>query len=118
MVPDILFIWVPQKYIVIFKRSVCGTVLKRDIVEFVSRCPNCQQVKAKYERSGGLTQVVNVPTLKWEDVNMDFVVGLPQTRRQNDSIWVIVDRLKKSTLSPSSLPIRRRIIQEYTLMRM
>ena len=28
---------------------------------------------------------------------MDFVVGLPQTRRENDSIWVIVARLTKST---------------------
>ena len=27
---------------------------------------------------------------------MDFVVGLPCTKRQHDSIWIIVDRLTKS----------------------
>ena len=28
---------------------------------------------------------------------MDFVTGLPWTPRQHDAIWVIVDRLTKST---------------------
>ena len=27
---------------------------------------------------------------------MDFVVGLPKSKRQFDSIWVIVDRMTKS----------------------
>ena len=38
-----------------------------------------------------------IPTLNWEDVNMEFVIFLPLTRRQNDSIGVIVDTLAKSS---------------------
>ena len=30
-------------------------------------------------------------------ITMDFITGIPRTRRQHDSIWVIVDRLTKST---------------------
>ena len=65
-------------------------------MKLLAKCHNCQQVKAKHQTSGGLTQVIDVSTWKWEDINMDFVVGLPRTQRQNISIWVIVDRLTKS----------------------
>ena len=40
---------------------------------------------------------IQVPNWKREDFNTIFVVGLPQNRRQYDSIWVVVDRLNKST---------------------
>ncbi|WMV29021.1 hypothetical protein MTR67_022406, partial [Solanum verrucosum] len=66
------------------------------IVGFVAKCPNCQQVKAEHQKLGGLSQDIDTPTWKWEDVNMDLVVGLPLTRRQHDSIWVIVDMMTKS----------------------
>ena len=71
--------------------------LKKDIAEFVDKCPNCQKVKAEHQKPGGLLEEIQLPTWKWEDINMDFVVGLPRTQKQYESIWVIVDRLTKST---------------------
>ena len=70
--------------------------LKKDIAELVGKCPNCQQVKAEHQKSGGLFQEIQVLTSKLEDINMYFVVGLSRTKKHYDSIWVIVDRLTKS----------------------
>ena len=70
--------------------------MKKDITEFVAKCPNCQQVKAEHQKLGVLLQEIQIPTWKWEDINMDFVVGLPRTLKSYDSIWVVVDRLTKS----------------------
>ena len=54
-------------------------------------------MKAEHQKSCGSLQEIQVPTWKWEDINMDFVVGLPRTQKQYDSIWVIVDNLTKLT---------------------
>ncbi|WVZ89435.1 hypothetical protein U9M48_035844 [Paspalum notatum var. saurae] len=36
-----------------------------------------------------------VPEWKWEEITMDFIVGLPRTQKGYNSIWVVVDRLTK-----------------------
>ncbi|XP_069148581.1 uncharacterized protein [Solanum lycopersicum] len=53
--------------------------MKRDIVDFVTQCPNCQQVKYEHQRPGGRLQRMPIPEWKWERIAMDFVVGLPKT---------------------------------------
>jgi hypothetical protein len=46
-------------------------------------------------KPGGLLQLMNIPDWNWDDISMDFIVGLPMTTRKFDSIWVIVDRFTK-----------------------
>ena len=70
--------------------------MKRDNVEFIAKCPNCQQVKYEHQRPGGTLQRMPIPEWKCERIAMDFVVGLPKTMGKYDSIWLIVDRLTKS----------------------
>ena len=69
--------------------------LKRDVATHVVLCDVCQRVKAEHQRPAGLLQPLKVPEWKWEEISMDFIVGLPRTRDGYDSIWVIVDRLTK-----------------------
>jgi hypothetical protein len=71
--------------------------MKREIVEYVAVCDNCQRIKAEHQRPAGLLQPLQIPQWKWEEIGMDFIVGLPRTRAGYDSIWVVVDRLTKAT---------------------
>jgi hypothetical protein len=69
--------------------------MKRDIAEYVSLCDTYQRVKAEHQRPARLLQPLKIPKWKWEEIGMDFIVGLPHTQAGYDSIWVTVDRLTK-----------------------
>ncbi|KAJ0911154.1 putative nucleotidyltransferase, Ribonuclease H [Helianthus annuus] len=70
--------------------------LKKSVAEHVAKCLTCAQVKAEHQKPSGLLQQPEIPKWKWEMVTMDFITKLPKTRKGNDTIWVIVDRLTKS----------------------
>jgi hypothetical protein len=71
------------------------TRMKREIAQYVSECDTYQRIKASHLKSAGALQPLSIPSWKWDDISMDFIVGLPNTSRHHDSIWVIVDRLTK-----------------------
>ena len=69
--------------------------MKRDIAAFIACCDSCQRIKAEHQRPAGLLQPNKIPEWKWDEIGMDFIVGLPRSRHGNDAIWVITDRLTK-----------------------
>jgi hypothetical protein len=74
------------------------TRMKREIAQYVSECDTCQRIKASHLKSAGALQPLSIPSWKWDDISMYFIVGLPNTSHHHDSIWVIVDRLTKVAL--------------------
>ncbi|WVZ77748.1 hypothetical protein U9M48_025575 [Paspalum notatum var. saurae] len=78
------------------KQRFWWTRMKREIAKYVSECHVCKRVKADHLKPAGMLHPLNIPAWKWEDIHMDFVVGLPRTQKGYDSIWVIIDRFTKS----------------------
>jgi hypothetical protein len=69
--------------------------MKRVVAEYVALCNNCQRVKAECQRPAELLQPLKIPQWKWEEISMDFIIGLSTTQYGYDSIWVIVDCFSK-----------------------
>jgi hypothetical protein len=70
--------------------------MKRETARYVLECDTYWKVKADYMKLGGLLQPLSILDWKWDDISINFIVGLPLTARKCNSIWMIVDRLTKS----------------------
>ena len=68
--------------------------MKRDVERICGRCVTCRQAKSRVQPNGLYTPLP-IPSSPWVDISMDFVLGLPRSKRGRDSIFVVVDRFSK-----------------------
>ena len=85
-----------QKTIATTRKQYFWIGMKKDMVEYISRCMKCQQVKVEHQHPVGLLQPFPVPEWKWEVISMVLFTGFLMTWRQHDSIVVVVDKLTKA----------------------
>jgi hypothetical protein len=82
--------------------------MRGDIIEHVKHCAVCAQTKPARHRPWGTAQSLPVPQGPWTDIAMDFIVGLPESKKGDEgksynSILVIVNRFSKMALY---IPVR------------
>ncbi|TYK21518.1 Ty3/gypsy retrotransposon protein [Cucumis melo var. makuwa] len=68
--------------------------MKTVIKKYCAECLICQRNKTLCLSQAGLLLPLNIPTLIWSDISMDFVEGLPKAAGF-EVIFVVVDRLSK-----------------------
>ena len=65
--------------------------MKCDVERAYLGCITYRQTKYRV-LPHGLYTPLPVPSAPWVDISMDFVLGLPRSRKGRDSIFVVVDR--------------------------
>jgi hypothetical protein len=60
--------------------------MRRDVARLVQCYVTCHKAKSKLNPRG-LYIPLPVPSVPWEDISMDFVFGLPRTKRGRDPIF-------------------------------
>nr|GFB38548.1 ATP-dependent DNA helicase RecG [Tanacetum cinerariifolium] len=68
--------------------------MERDVNWLLERYCTCHIAKTN-SSNAGLYTPLSVLVASWEDVSLDFVLGLPLTQRAKDSVMVVVDRFSK-----------------------
>lgn len=70
--------------------------MKKDVAGYLAQCLECQQIKAEHQHPASLLQQLPILEWKWETISMDFITGLPKSKKNNYSIMVVVDKLSNS----------------------
>ncbi|KAH0658050.1 hypothetical protein KY289_026798 [Solanum tuberosum] len=65
--------------------------MKRDIADFVAKCPNCQQVKVEHQKPGGMTQEIDIPT--WVTKSSHFL-AVKTTDSTEDYAKLYINEIK------------------------
>jgi hypothetical protein len=68
------------------KQNDWWTKTKIEIARYVAKCDTYRRVKAIHMKTASPLQSLPIPTWKWEDISMDFIVGLPRAVKGFDSI--------------------------------
>ncbi|GKF36235.1 RNA-directed DNA polymerase, partial [Tanacetum coccineum] len=79
-----------DKTLALLREQFYWPKMERDVNRLLERCRTYHIAKT-HSSNAGLYTPLSVHVAPWEDVSLDFVLGLPRTQRARDYVMVVVD---------------------------
>uniref|UniRef100_A0A2D4PU95 Gypsy retrotransposon integrase-like protein 1 n=1 Tax=Micrurus surinamensis TaxID=129470 RepID=A0A2D4PU95_MICSU len=76
------------------RRQFWWLKMRSHIEDYVKKCHVCATTKSRVGKPLGLLQKVSEPVRPWQDIAMDFIVELPNSKNYT-VIWTVVDLFSK-----------------------
>ena len=82
----------------VIRRYYWWPQLAKSVRDYCATCDICQRMKVPRHRPYGLIQPLPRPEKAWQDISLDFIVGLPPSKRRRkvyNAVLMVVDRYLK-----------------------
>jgi hypothetical protein len=86
-----------EKIVVILQKHFYWPKLRQDVNKYIRSCTSCAISKPTIKKQGLYTPLPT-PEKPWESISMDYMSGLPSTKKGNDCVFVVVDRFSKMAI--------------------
>ena len=78
----------------LIKRYYYWFSMRLSIKRYIRNCHKCQRFKVSHDDRHELLTSLSIPSQRWVNISIDFIIGLPEFRG-NNAICTIIDRLIK-----------------------
>jgi hypothetical protein len=86
-----------KKTVAVLQKHFYWPKLRQDVDKYIRSCTTCVIAKMTTKKHGLYTPLPT-PNRPWESISMDYMSGLPSTKRGNDYVFVFVDRFSKMAI--------------------
>jgi hypothetical protein len=86
-----------KKTVAMLQQHFYWSKLRHEVNKYIKSCTACTISKPTTKKQGLYTPLP-APDRPWESISMDYMSGLPPTKRGNDCVFVVVDRFSKMAI--------------------
>jgi hypothetical protein len=86
-----------EKTVAVLQQHFYWPKLRQDVNKYIRSCTACAIAKPTIKKQGMYTPLPT-PERPWESISMDYMSGLPSTKRGNDCVFVVVDHFSKMVI--------------------